>query len=354
MTLESIKKDIESGNISPIYLWYGEDRFSLTEALKAVKHFFLADDPSGSGVEVFNGKDVLPEHIVEAANTSSFFSRRLVIVDDIPYFNQGKGKGLDEDSEGEENDSGGNADSKNTDVLIDYCQNPNPATTLILISQKVNRTRKLFKEIVKRGKVVEFIYPKGHGDWMAWIQNECRKRGRTISPATAAHLLEWAGHHTGILSQEIDKLCVYIGERKEISKADISIVCIPLIETTVFSMLDAIAGGNLKDALTKLEEVLSQEHYLKVHTMIVRQIRLLLAGCLCKRKGDTMDMFMQITGIRSPYEGTKLFRQAAAFDPETLARAMEDCLQTEIALKSSGGNPQLLLETMIIRLCRKK
>lgn len=351
MSLEIIKKDIAAQNMPPVYLWYGDDRFSLTEALKAVKQVFLAEDPSGSGIEIFNGKEISPGHIVEAANTSSFFSRRLVVVDDIPYFNQAKGKGVSDEAGGETGDSG--TGPENTDVLLEYCRNPNPAACLLLISQKINRTRKLYKEIAKAGKVVEFVYPQGQADWLAWLQRECRRRDKVISQATALYLLEWAGHHTGILSQELDKLCIYIRDRKDITEADIAAICVPVIETTVFSMLDAIAGGNLKAALTKLEEVLNQEHYLKVHTMIVRQIRLLLAGSLCKKRGYTLESFMQTAGIRSPYEGTKLFRQADAFQPAKLAQAMEDCLQTEIALKSSGGSPQLLLETMIIRLCKK-
>jgi len=353
MSVEIVKKDIANNQIPPIYLWYGEDRYSLIEGLKVLKAFFQIEDPSGSGIELFMGKDIAPEEVAEAANTSSFFSRRLVIVDDIPYFNQGKAKS-DVKGEGSkaDSDASGGGEGINVDRLLEYCQNPNPDTCLVLISEKVNRGRKLFKEIMKSGKVITFAYPKGQPEWTTWIQTQAKARNKSMNPSTASYFLDCVGHHTGILSQEIDKLSLYTGDKPEIRRQDIDAVCIPLIETTVFAMLDAIAAGNAHHAIQKLTEVLSQEYHLKVHTMIVRQIRLLLAGSILRKRGQTVEQLMDITGIRSPFEGNKIFRQAASFSPEKLASAMEDCLQTELALKSSGGNPHLLLEMMVIRFCQ--
>lgn len=355
MSLEKLKKDIQNNQIPPIYLWYGEDRYSLTEALKALKAVFLAEDPSGSGIESFLGKDITTEEVAESANTSSFFSRRLVIVDDIPYFSQGKGKadGQEDESTKPVTDPAGEGEGSNSDQLLAYCQNPNPASCLVLISEKVNRGRRLYKEINKTGKIIEFAYPKGQADWLAWIARETKARDKNIKSSTAVYLLDRVGHHTGILSQELDKLCLYVGKKEDIGQADIDAVCISLIETTVFAMLDAIAAGNSREAIQKLSDVLSHEYFLKVHTMFVRQIRLLLAASVLRQRRGTVERFMEVAGVRSPFEGNKIFRQAAGFTPEKLCRALEDCLQTELALKSSGGNPHLLLEMMVIRFCRK-
>jgi DNA polymerase-3 subunit delta len=352
MSLEVVRQDIDKNQLPPVYLWYGEDRYTLIEALHLLKDYFQKEDPSGSGIEVFLGKDSPSQIVVASANTSSFFSRRLVVFDDIPYFKQDKGKVISnaEDTREELKYLDRN---EGEDLLREYLQNPNPATCLVLISEKVNRGRKIFKTIAKVGKVLEFSYPKGQAQWLTWIQKEAKARGKILSPATASFLVEWAGHHTGVLSRELDKLIFYTGEKPEIGREDIRRVCIPLSETTIFNMLDAIAAGKTGEALLKLKEVLAQEYHLKVHTMIVRQVRFLLAGSLIRKRGETVREFMEVTGIRSSFEGNKIFRQASAFSPEKLAKALEDCLQTELALKSSGGNPHLLLEMMIIRLGQK-
>jgi DNA polymerase-3 subunit delta len=104
MALELLKKDFSEQNPAPVYLLYGEDRYSLLQCVSAIKGIFLIDDPSGSNIEVFQGKDSTIERIVETLNSSSFFARKLVIVDDIPYFDQDKGKNSSE--EDKEQDSG--------------------------------------------------------------------------------------------------------------------------------------------------------------------------------------------------------------------------------------------------------
>jgi DNA polymerase-3 subunit delta len=255
-------------------------------------------------------------------------SRKLVVLDDLD-FNE-----LSED-----------------DALLDYCRNFNSSACLTLICEKVNRSRKLFKEAAKAGKVFEFTYPKNQSEWQVWIQSQAKVRGKNINPEAASYLLEWSGRHTGILCQELNKLAAYTGEKDTISRGDIQQVCIPLAETTIFAMVDAVAAGKAKEALRELRVVLNQEHYLKVFTMIVRQIRLLLAASLIRKRGEPADKFMEAAGIRSPFEGNKIYRQAANFTPQKLARAMQDCLQTEADLKISGGNPQFLLELMVIRFC---
>ncbi|UWG96880.1 DNA polymerase III subunit delta [Dehalobacter sp. DCM] len=354
MTLDAVKIDIANNKIPMIYLWYGEDRYSLMEAVTTIKRHYLQEDPSGSNIEILNGKEHSQEDIVQVANTTAFFSGKLIIVDDFQYFNSGRSKGnIDTDSENEELESAGSDKGSDSEALLAYCQNPNPSSCLIVITEKVNKGRKLYKEINKCGKIIEFPFPKGQTEWIAWVQKEARQNGKSLNTTTASFLLDWAGHQTGILSQEIAKLALYTGEKQTIGVDDIQKICLPMIETTVFAMLDAIASGNKKEALRKMQEVLGQEHYLKVHTMIVRQIRLLLAASIWRSRRGTVNDFMETAGIRTPFEGNKIFQQAASFSPSILAKAMENCLQTELALKSSGGDPQLLLEMMVIRLCSK-
>lgn len=354
MTLESIKKDLENLNMASVYLWHGEDRYSLTGAMTLMKDHYLKEDPSGSNIEILNGKVLTQEDIVQAANMTAFFSGKLIIVDDFQYFNTGKNKGAAEaDHDLDENGSAAADKGNETDALLAYCQDPNLSSCLILISEKVNKGRKLYKEINKSGKIVEFAFPKGQAEWISWVQKEARQSGKSINASTASFLLDWAGHQTGILNQELSKLALYIGEKQTIETEDIRKICLPMVETTVFVMLDAIAAGNKKEALKKLQEVLSQEHYLKVHTMIVRHIRLLLAASIWRSRRGTVNDFMDTAGIRTFFEGNKIFQQAALFSASALGEAMEDCLKTELALKSSGGDPQLLLEMMVIRFCSK-
>src|SRR5665647_966834 len=122
--IERIKESVARGNISAVYLWYGEDRFLIQEGLKVLKSFYFMTDPSGSGIEVLSAKDLSPAVIVERANTMSFFANRLVVVDEVTYFQDGQTADLE--------------------PLLEYFANPNPSTCLLLIAESVHRGRKLY------------------------------------------------------------------------------------------------------------------------------------------------------------------------------------------------------------------
>lgn len=381
MSYQKVNQDIASGQLPPVYLWHGEDRYYLAEALKRLKEVFYAEDPSGMGVETFLGKEVTPLDVVEAANTASFFSRRLVVVDNITYYkikktkNQAEAKPLEnklpetlsnQPGEEEENRQEERYDEDGFlhepeipseqawEPLLDYLADPNPGTCLVLISPTIHRGRKLTKAVEKVGKVLEFAYPNKNRleDWVEWVQKEASTRGRSIDKTTAGYLVNRAGHHTGILSQELDKIAIYLGERQEIGKEDVQALSVPLIETGIFDMLKAVAERNTKEALRQLNEVLSYQYHMAVHAMIVRQLRLLLMAAISRRRRESVERFIEVAGIK-PYEGHKVFRQAGYFTPEKLAEGLADCLETELAIKSSMGAPPFLLELMVLRLCRK-
>jgi DNA polymerase-3 subunit delta len=342
MSIEIIRKDLAAA-LPMIYLWHGEDRHAILAALDLLRARFLADDPSGGNMEMFGGNDFSPEEVAASASTGAFFSGRLVIADYPALFTGKSGK----NRAGEEEESAAARKKTSADALLSYCQNPNPDNCLVLIAAGVNRGWRLYKEIAKNGKIVEFAQPQGAA-WTAWLNREAEERGKKMSAATAAFFLNWSGHDTGLLAGEMDKLALYVSGA-EIRPEDIRAACAPRPETTVFAMLDDWAAGQTGAALRKLDEVLGQDYYLQIFSMIVRQVRLLLAAALVRARRGGVSDFMAAAGVKSPYEGNKIFRQSSRFTEARLIRMMEDCLRTEKALKSSGGDPRLLLEMLLLR-----
>lgn len=329
---ELIRKKIEEKKIPMLSLWHGEDRFLREEGLRLLREAFLEDDPSGSSIEVLSAKDIPPLGLVERADSFSFFQRRLLIVENIPYFQEGS--------------------SLDLDPLYTYFANPNPGTCLLFVAESVHRGRKFYKEMGKFGQIVEFTAPKRSQDWLEWVQREVKARGKGMPADTAAFFLEWAGHQPGVLTQELNKLAIYIGEEKAtIKKQDIETIVPRASEATVFDLLNAVAGRSAERAIVKLHEVLQAEHHLKVMTMLVRQVRLLLGTLAVRGKGGDSSSLPSALGIK-PFEAQKLWAQSLQMNFEQLATALEECLKTEIALKNSGGEPGLLLEMLIIKFCK--
>jgi len=329
--IERIKECVASGKFSTVYLWYGEDRFLIQEALKVLKSFYFMTDASGSGIEQISAKELSPAVIVERANTMSFFANRLVIVDDVTYFQDGQTADLE--------------------PFLEYFANPNPATCLLLIAESVHRGRKLYKALAKTGEIMEFCAPKRQ-EWPAWVQSELKARGKLMDNQVISQFLEWTGHHTGVLSQELDKLVIFVGERQKITSADIKAITPQSIETTVFNLLDAVAIRSTAKALQALREVLRTEPALKVLALLVRQVRLLLGCDALRRHGGNVAEVPSALGI-SPYEAQKIWQQSVSLSTQQLSKALGECLKTDLALKTGGGDAGLLLEIMIIKFCKE-
>lgn len=333
LEIEKIKEAVKKQTLASVYLWYGEDRYLLQEALKIVKQAYLLEDPSGSSIEMVSARELFPSVIVERANTFSFFQKRLIIIENVMYFQDGQTAELE--------------------PFYAYLANPNPDTCLIFVAESVHKGRKLYKAIAQSGEIIEFIPPKRTQDWRIWLKNELKARGKAMPSEAEILFLEWGGHQVGILVQELDKLAAFVGEKKNITVEDIKAVTIRTAEVTVFELLDAVAARSAKKALHKLSEVLREEHPLKVLTLLVRQVRLLLGAQAWRNRGGNGAELASALGIR-PYEAQKIWQQSAKLSFESLAKAMNECLKTELALKSSGGNPGFLLEILIIKLAAQK
>ncbi|WP_425806743.1 DNA polymerase III subunit delta [Desulfitobacterium sp. Sab5] len=327
--IEQIKQAIKTG-LPLIYLWYGEDRFLIQEAVQILKNSYLENDPSGSGIEVLSAKSTQPVEIIERANTVSFFQGKLVIVEDIPYFQEGQGDSLN--------------------PYYEYFKNPNPGTCLLFLSESVHKGRKFYKAIDEAGVVLEFTPPKRAQDWQIWLDSELMARGKKMRPDVKAFFLEWAGHQSGVLSQELDKLVLYVGEREMIRAEDVKEMVPQTSEATVFELLDAVAARSSTVALQKLDQVLRQEHALKVLTLLVRQVRMLLGMHALRQKGGNVNDAPRILGIK-PYEAQKLWKQSVKLNWEQLESAIRECLETEIGIKTGKGEANFLLELMVAKFC---
>lgn len=328
--IERITESVAKGKIASVYLWYGEDRFLIQEGLQVLKSFYFMTDPSGSGIEVVDAKELSPAEIVERANTMSFFANRLVVVDEVTYFQDGQTADLE--------------------PFMEYLANPNPSTCLLFIAESVHRGRKLYKAIDRAGEILDFCAPKRPQEWLAWVHSELKARGKSMDTQVAAQFIDWAGHQTGVLSQELDKIVIFVGDRPKITMEDIKVITTRTIEASIFDLLDAVAVRSSAKAIRKLREVLREEHPLKVLTLMVRQVRLLLGCDALRRQGGNVAEVPSALGIK-PYEAQKVWQQSLKLSTIQLSKGLAECLKTDVALKSGGGDPGFLLEMMVVRFC---
>jgi hypothetical protein len=136
--------------------------------------------------------------------------------------------------------------------------------------------------------------------------------------------------------------------------------------STVFDLTDAIGHQNLEKALGILEKAMEskavsfrkEEEGSKVGdpvpvllSMIARQYwSMLVIKQMSSHQGDVGELAKELR--TAPWNVRKLMDQANNFSEASLQEGILQCHQTDLAVKRSRGPKDLLMEKLVIDLCR--
>jgi DNA polymerase-3 subunit delta len=254
---------------------------------------------------------------------------------------------------------------------------------LIFTAASVDKRKKLYKIIAQAGEVHEFARVRREGDRKQILQKEAQQLLNTnkkkMSPAAWMALGKKTGFDFARSMSELEKLISFVGDRPLIDKDDVEEAVGRTREDDIFVLTNSLSEKNQLAALGALKNLLDQgDHHMIILTMITREIRLLLQARVLVDSGKlpgfthTMEYgwFQKVlypafqalnpsgTGreglifSQSPFPVYNAMRNCLRFTKERLIRLLEDLLDLEYSLKTSGtSNPQLLLENFLIKSC---
>jgi len=252
---------------------------------------------------------------------------------------------------------------------------------LILTAEAVDRRKKLFKTIASVGKVLVFTTAKGEARLQQALQETAGEMLKGAGKRLTTEAWSALGQKTGFELREsigaIGKLIAYAGEERQIEAEDVEAVVGRTKEETVFHLTGALSGRNLPLALKTLHELLDQGlHPQMIMTMLVREIRFLFQAKLLIATGrlrtfqPNMDFghfqkavhpaVKQLGGdgaesiaiaTQHPFVVYQALKNSGRFTREELAGFLELLVRTDLALKTTGQDPRLLLERILIAVC---
>lgn len=263
------------------------------------------------------------------------------------------------------------ADSHRIGELLDG--KPPEWAFLLLTAVQVDRRTKLFKRFDELGAAL-FLglerdrYGKVDRDSLsAFISQRLRQAGKNIEPLARDMIVARAGDDLRSLQQEIDKLLLYTAERPTIQAQDVEAMVADHGEGWIFDLTRAIGDRDALGALGQLSRLMGQgEHPLKILGTIAAEVRrLLVARQLLDgdlrphwKHGMSYQQFQQIIAkqgaaalTRSPYADYMCYQRAERFAVAELVGHMESLFDADRRLKSSGGQPRLVMEKLILGMC---
>jgi len=251
---------------------------------------------------------------------------------------------------------------------------------LVMQADTVDRRRTLFKSISSRGEVLEFAQIKrGMQEVMSSQANQILgAAGKKIKPEAMLALGNKTGFDLMTFASELEKLISYTGKRTVIEASDVEAVVGKTAVDSIFSLTNAVAERNERKALRCLRELLmSGEEPMYIFGMIAREVRLLLMARIFL-SGETgrkwnrnygfetfvSGLYPAISGSKDETPGMDLYRlhpyqmflylqRAEKFTVRELINERELLLNTDQRLKRHGDF-RLILEMLVIDLCRKK
>jgi len=255
---------------------------------------------------------------------------------------------------------------------------------LILTADRVDRQKRLFKVVSKQGSVITFPAAKPRSGTqrdlvMEGIGKVLAKHGKRLSPDAMQELGRRTGYHLRMSQMELEKLITYAGDKDTIDRGDIDAVITKSSEDSIFDLTEAIVTRNTEQALATLRDLLNQGvHYMVILSMLIREIRFLLQGKLLLKEGG-LDAFrpamhyrdfqtMVYPGIKElgtkmgrgsdgltgqhPYVVYNNLKNSKRYSYAGLLAAMDRLAACDLTLKTKGVNPEILLEHLVMDLCR--
>lgn len=330
-----------------LYILYGEDDFSLREALAEVKEGLGDKELLATNTTVLQGQNLTLQQLTVTCDTLPFLApKRLVIVEGLLSRFELQDK---EKHALKPRDSGWQA-------LGESIHRMPQSTVLVLVDGELKRNNPMLVELTPLAKVREFKYLKGDR-LRSWMMERAKNLNCSISPPALKLLSELVGSNLGMLALEIDKLCLYAQGRK-VEANDVKSMVAYAQETNVFTMVDAILERNAPKAI-RLLHLLEEEGAAPTYLlfMITRQLRMVIqAKDMLQQKQASVDMGHRL-GITSDYVLQKVREQAKLHSMEQLKGIYLKLLETDMSIKTGkirGDRGELALDLLVCELCEER
>ncbi|MEO6183644.1 MAG: DNA polymerase III subunit delta, partial [Verrucomicrobiota bacterium] len=130
---------------------------------------------------------------------------------------------------------------------------------LLISAGKVDKRKVFYKTIDKIGAVEAFAgWSMDDKDWAdqaeIFARRSLRDLKKEINAEALAELVVNVGPNIRLLSNEIEKLSLYVGDRKEINENDVSTIVTRNKQARAFALGDALGERNLPELLSCLDK----------------------------------------------------------------------------------------------------
>jgi DNA polymerase-3 subunit delta len=364
----------------PVVFICGEDEFAVKQRAKQLYQQWSAEV---GGMD----HEVIEATVSNSGEALSAIARLREALQTLPFFGTGKVVWLrDCNFLGEERAASAQAVTETLTGLAEELKNFSWArdggVRLIISAGKVDKRKSFFKTLDKIGTVESFAgWSADDKDWADRAESDARAalraRQKELSEEALAELISRVGPYPRLLDSEIEKVCLFVGERRQIEIADVAAVCTRNKTARAFALGDALGDRDLARLLRRLDEELwelkfdSQRSEIGLLYGLIAKVRAMLLLKEMLREGwlkaeqDYNRFKAQLARVPAeklpadrrfnplalnPYVLYKALPQAGKYSAGELVRAMDLLLRCNQRLVSSGLDETLILQQALVKI----
>jgi DNA polymerase III subunit delta len=234
-------------------------------------------------------------------------------------------------------------------ALLDAPAAGNPVA---LVAGALKATSKLLKLALAHPAALVFAsYPLDARDLDRLVADLAQQRGLSVRPDVATRIAVAAAGDRAIIERELDKYALYLdaapGRAVALDSEAVAAVGASLDDGDLTSLVTALFGGNARGVETELARLRSEG------TEGITLLRAALRRALSlARSGGESEAGWQGRGMGRDERGA-VTRQASAWPPGRLARALGLLLEAENEVKAPAGLGPLTADAAMLSLARQ-
>jgi DNA polymerase-3 subunit delta len=349
---ERFVSDLQSRKLRAAYVFVGDEAFFRKRFRDAILEHLVPADLRDFSLFEFDLGDTDLAEVLDRARTPSLMAPFQV------FFVRGV-----------KNLFGRGSNEEKLAAIEDYCKNPNPDALIVFVAdhisipadvrkiemqdreryQRIRDTMGQYCGIIELARVEE-------GEAVRWISDYCASQGVQMEADGARELVDALGGDMMMISNELEKLIVYVGEKKRITLGDVETMVLAAKQRSLYELTDAISSKDRVRALEVLDAILSsgdgEEASIGHVYMLAKSFRQMLIILERNVRDQRMLWAALWQGFRvPPFAADDIIRQARRYKSRReLTRAIRLVAKADLALRSNPVSKRIVLERLIMDL----
>jgi DNA polymerase-3 subunit delta len=256
-------------------------------------------------------------------------------------------------------------------AIEEYCNHPNPDALIVFVAdhisipadvrkmemqdkdryQRIRDTMGQYCGIVELARVEE-------GEAVRWISEYCASRDVPvkIDADGARELVDALGGDMMMISNELEKLMLYVGARNRITLGDVETMVLAAKQRSLYELTDAISSKERVRALEVLDAILSsgegEEAAIGHIYMLAKTFRQMLVILERNVRDQRMLWAALWQGFRvPPFAADDIIKQARRYKSRReITRAIRLIAKADLALRSNPVSKKMVLEGLVMDL----